>query len=180
MFLAVANAIDKVTAPVGKLAAWCVTVAIVVSAGNAVARKIGYSSNAWLELQSYLFGATFMLCSAWVLKENEHIRVDIVYSRLRGRTRNWIDLFGFIVFMLPFVSLMAWFSTPFFLSALQTGEHSGQSGGLLVWPARAVIVAGFALLCAQGISEIIKRALLLAGDDHSEPEHTHVKDAPHG
>jgi TRAP-type mannitol/chloroaromatic compound transport system permease small subunit len=164
-FLFVSRAIDRLTEHLGRVVAWAVVIAILVSAINAVVRKVfGVSSNAWLELQWYLFGAVFMLCAAWTLKDNEHIRIDIVSNRLRQRTRNWIDVFGHIFFLLPFLLVMIYVTTPFFVRAYLGGEMSSNAGGLVIWPAKGLILLGFLVLLLQWASELIKRLAIMRGD----------------
>jgi TRAP-type mannitol/chloroaromatic compound transport system permease small subunit len=131
---------------------------------NAIVRKLfGTSSNAWLELQWYLFGAVFMLCAAWTLKDNEHIRIDILSSRLSKRGRDLVDVFGHLFFLLPFLAVMIWLVVPFFLNSYNSGEVSTNAGGLLIWPAKGLILVGFVLLGLQWLSELIKRLLILSG-----------------
>jgi TRAP-type mannitol/chloroaromatic compound transport system permease small subunit len=164
VLLQLSRAIDWITVRVGRCAAWAILAAVLVSAVNAIVRKLfGTSSNAWLELQWYLFGAVFMLCAAWTLKDNEHIRIDIVSDRLSKRGRDWIDIFGHLVFLLPFVGVMLYLSVPFFWNAYRSGERSASAGGLILWPAKGLILAGFILLAAQGVSELIKRVAILQG-----------------
>lgn len=164
MLLALARGIDGFNERVGKLAAWAIVIAILVSAINAVVRKVlGTSSNAWLELQWYLFGATFMLAASWTLKANEHVRIDIVSSRLGKRARDWIDIIGHVFFLLPFAGLMVYLSIPYFQASFASGEMSSSAGGLIVWPAKALILAGFVLLLLQWLSELTKRVLILTG-----------------
>jgi len=163
--LAIQTAIDRMNEMIGRLVSYALVAAIIVSTGNAIARKFGVSSNSWLELQWYLFGAVFMLCAAWTLQLNEHIRVDVVSSFYSRRVAAWVDIFGFIFFLAPFVAVMLWFAIPYFLIALRTWEHSSQAGGLLIWPARAFIVAGFVLLALQALSELSKRVMVLFQDD---------------
>jgi TRAP-type mannitol/chloroaromatic compound transport system permease small subunit len=149
--------------------AWAIVVAILVSAINAFIRRIfGVSSNAWLELQWYLFGAVFMLCAAWTLRVNEHIRIDIISTRLSKRARDRIDVFGHLVFLLPFVALMLWLSVPYFLNSYRSGEVSSNAGGLLIWPAKGLILLGFISMFFQWLSELIKRVAILNG--HLEEE----------
>ncbi|WP_102958680.1 TRAP transporter small permease subunit [Mangrovicella endophytica] len=171
--LSLSRVIDSVTTFVGRAVSWLVLVAVLVSAGNAVIRKIfDMSSNAWLELQWYLFGAVFMLAAAWTLLKNEHIRVDIISSMLSKRTRDWIDFIGHLVVLIPFTLLMIWLLIPYVSLSYRSGEHSPNAGGLLVWPAKALLLAGFALLLAQALSELIKRAgVLFAGMDDPTPQH---------
>lgn len=164
-FLAVSRAIDRLTEFVGKTVMWAIFVAILVSAVNAVVRKVfNTSSNAWLELQWYLFGAAFMLASAYTLKQNEHIRIDIFYGTRTRRTQHWIDLIGHLLFLMPFVTLMAWMMVPYAVAAFKSGQVSTNAGGLLIWPARAILAAGFILLVLQGISEIIKKIAVMRGE----------------
>lgn len=153
------------------MAAWLIVVAVVISAGNAVSRKVfSVSSNAWLEMQWYLFGAVFMLGAAWTLKQDEHVRVDFLANRLTRRGRNRLDLFGHLVFLLPFAVLHAATSVPFFLSSWRAGEVSANAGGLVIWPAKLIILAGFCLLVAQGLSEAVKQYARLRGHLSEEPE----------
>ena len=164
VLLTISHAIDRATHVVGQSVSWLILVAVLVSAGNATVRKaFDLSSNAFLELQWYLFGAVFMLAAAYTLLRNEHIRIDVISSSLSKRTRDWIDLICHIVFLLPFVILMAYLSWPFFLVSFRSGEVSANAGGLILWPAKFLVLAGFLLLAAQAISEIIKRALIIAG-----------------
>ncbi|MCB1486978.1 MAG: TRAP transporter small permease subunit [Bauldia sp.] len=174
VLLAVSRVIDATTMLIGRAVSWLILVAVLVSAGNAVVRKaFDVSSNAFLELQWYLYGAVFMLAAAYALLRNEHVRIDVLSSSFSKRTRDWIDLFGHVLFLSPFVFLMAYLSWPFFLNAFRSGEVSSNAGGLILWPARFLIFAGFVLLCAQAVSEIIKRSLIVAGripDAAIEPE----------
>jgi TRAP-type mannitol/chloroaromatic compound transport system permease small subunit len=128
-----------------------------------IRKAFNMSSNAWLELQWYLFGAAFMLAAAYTLKQNEHIRVDIFYASRSRRTQHWIDLFGHVFFLMPFALLMTWMLIPYALRAYQTGEISTNAGGLIIWPARALLAAGFVLLSLQGLSEIIKKIAVMRG-----------------
>ena len=162
--LSLSRAIDRLTAWIGKAAAWLVLAAVVLSAANAIVRKaFDWSSNALLEAQWYLFGAVFMLAAAYTLQRNEHIRIDVLSAGWSRRTRDIVDLAGHVLFLVPFVGLMAWLSWPFFLSSWRSGEMSGATGGLPLWPAKGLVFLGFALLCLQAVSEIIKKALALAG-----------------
>lgn len=162
--LALSRLIDKVTTAIGKAVIWFILLAVLVSAGNAIVRKVfNYSSNAWLELQWYLFGASFMLAAAYTLCQNEHVRVDVFYATRSRKTQHWIDLFGHVVFLLPFVMLMAWLLWPYTVQAFQNGDVSSNAGGLIIWPARALILAGFVLLCFQALSEIIKKIAVIKG-----------------
>jgi len=159
------RAIDAVSAFVGKVAAWLVLVAVLVSAGNAMIRKtFDISSNAWLELQWYLYGAVFLLAAAYTLQRNEHVRIDFVSNMLTKRTRDWIDLLGHIFFLLPFTIMMVYLSYPWFIRSFNSGEFSSSAGGLILWPAKILILLGFTLLTFQGFSEIIKRIAVIHGD----------------
>jgi TRAP-type mannitol/chloroaromatic compound transport system permease small subunit len=163
--LAFARTVDSINERIGRLVAWLVLAAVVVSAGNAVIRKVfSTSSNAWLELQWYLFGAVFMLGAAWTLRCNEHIRIDILSSRFSKRARDRLDVFGHIVFLLPFVLLHLWTSFPFAWRSFLSGEVSTNAGGLIVWPAKFFVLLGFVLLLFQAFSELIKRIAILRGD----------------
>lgn len=162
--LGLSRAIDRASEAIGKSVMWLILIAIIISAINAVVRKVfNYSSNAWLEAQWYLFGAAFLLASAYTLKQNEHIRIDIVYGMFSRRRQHWIDLFGHVVFLLPFVVLMAWMLVPYAWQAYEIGQISTNSGGLVIWPARALLAAGFLLLIAQAVSEIIKKIAVMRG-----------------
>ncbi|AWM86928.1 TRAP transporter small permease subunit [Microvirga sp. 17 mud 1-3] len=164
-FLKLSRAIDSLNERLGKTVAWAIVVAILVSAINAIIRRVfGVSSNAWLELQWYLFGAVFMLCSPWTLKVNEHIRIDIVSNMLSKRTRNWIDLLGHVFFLFPFVAIMLWLCVPYFQKSYLSGEVSSNAGGLLIWPAKGLILLGFFFLGLQWLSELIKRIAIMRGD----------------
>lgn len=163
--LGLSRAIDRFNEAIGKAVTWLIFIAILVSATNAVVRKVfNTSSNAWLELQWYLFGAAFMLAAAYTLKQNEHIRIDIFYGTRSRRTQHWIDLIGHVFFLMPFVVLMSWMLVPYAWRAYQIGQVSTNSGGLIIWPARAILAAGFILLVLQGISEIVKKIAVMRGD----------------
>lgn len=163
-YLAVSRAIDRFTETIGKSVMWLILVAVLVSAANAIIRKtFNMSSNAWLELQWYLFGAAFLLAAANTLQQNEHIRIDIFYGTRSRRTQHWIDLFGHVFFLLPFVALMSWMLVPYAWQALKSGQISTNAGGLLIWPARALLAAGFVLLFLQALSEIVKKIAVMRG-----------------
>lgn len=171
--LALSRVIDRINGVIGRNVSWLILVAVLISAGNASMRKaFDMSSNAWLELQWYLFGTVFMLAAAYTLLQNEHIRIDIVSSRLRKRTRDWIDLFCHIFFLLPFAFLLVWLCWPWFWLSYSSGEVSTNSGGLIIWPAKLAVLVGFILLTAQALSEVIKRYAVIRGiiDDPS-PQH---------
>lgn len=163
-FLGLSRFIDSMNEWIGRLVAWCIVVAVGVSAINAIIRKVfGTSSNAWLELQWYLFGAVFMLCAAWTLKANEHIRIDIVSARLSRRTRSWIDVIGHVFFLGSFCAVLIYTSIPFVRSSIASGEISTNAGGLIIWPSKILILIGFILLAIQGLSELIKRVAIMQG-----------------
>ena len=165
MFLALSRAIDWINESIGKAVGWLILISIFVSAGNAVIRKIApaYSSNAWLELQWYLYGAAFMMAAAYTLKQNEHIRIDILYGMWSRKTQHRIDLFGHVFFLLPFVTLMVWLLVPYVTRSFNSGEYSSNSGGLILWPAKALLLIGFAQLLAQAFSEIVKKIAVMRG-----------------
>jgi TRAP-type mannitol/chloroaromatic compound transport system permease small subunit len=162
--LGLSSAIDRANEVIGKTMAWLILVAVLVSATNAVVRKVfSVSSNSWLELQWYLFGAAFLLASAYTLKQNEHIRIDIIYGLFSRRTQHWIDLFGHLVFLMPFTLLMLYYFVPYVAQSFANGEVSTNSGGLTIWPAKALLLVGFFLLTLQGVSEIIKKIAVMQG-----------------
>jgi TRAP-type mannitol/chloroaromatic compound transport system permease small subunit len=139
-------------------------IAVMISAGNAMIRySFNISSNAWLEIQWYLFGAMVMLGAAYTLKMNEHVRVDVLYSHYGSKLRLWLDLIGGLVFLLPVTIIIGWLSWPLLANSFDLGETSGNPGGLIRWPARLMVPLGFFLLTLQGLSEIIKRAAALTG-----------------
>ena len=164
VLLAFSKLIDFMNEKIGRALSWLVLIAVLISAVNAVIRKVfSSSSNAWLELQWYLFSAVFLLCAAYTLLKNEHIRIDIVSSRLRRSTRNWIDVGGHVIFLLPLCALMLYEAWPYFWLSFVSSEHSSNAGGLIRWPAKILIVIGFAMLLLQGISELIKRIAVIQG-----------------
>ena len=174
--LRISRLIDAVNDGIGKLVYWLVLVAVVVSAGNAVIRySLNYSSNAWLELQWYLFSAIFLLCSGYTFLRNEHIRIDIVLGRFSKRVQAMVDIFGILVFLFPMAFLIMWLSWPMFMDSFRTNEMSSDAGGLIRWPAKMLVPVGFFLLTAQGVSELIKRMAFLAGliDEPGEKMHGH-------
>ena len=176
VLLRVSAAIDRFCTFIGRAVAWLVLAAVLVSAGNAIVRKtFDMSSNAWLELQWYLFGAVFMLAAAYTLQRNEHIRIDIVSGRISKRARDWIDLLGHFLFLMPFVLLMIWLLVPYARNSFRIQEVSSNAGGLIIWPAKAMILLGFGLLFLQGISEIIKRIAVMTGaiEDPTPQHHAH-------
>ncbi len=156
--------IDKINTTVGKLTLWLVLLTTLISAGNAIVRKaFDTSSNALLEIQWYLFAGVFLLGAGYGLLKNAHVRIDFVASRLSARTRNWIDVAGIVLTLIPFCLLCIYLSWPMFMQAYASGEMSSNAGGLIRWPAYLLIPVGFALLLLQGISELIKRLAFLNG-----------------
>ena len=156
--------IDAVNEKIGLAISWALLLAVLICSGNALVRYIfNTSSNSWLEIQWYLFGAIFLLASAYTLKRNEHVRIDVVVGRFSKRTQVWIDVFGFIFFLLPATLLILYFSIPFAYESIHNQEVSSNAGGLIIWPAKTLIPVGFFLLTLQGISELIKRVGFLMG-----------------
>jgi TRAP-type mannitol/chloroaromatic compound transport system permease small subunit len=162
--LAFSRGVDRLNEAVGKAATWLILVVVVISAGNAVFRfAFDWSSNGLLEIQWYLFSAVFLLCAGYVLKKNEHIRIDVIAGRLSDRAQNWIDVFGFIVFMLPMVIITMYLSWFVFALAWASGEGSANPGGLIRWPVRLLMPVGFFLLLLQALAELVKRFAFLTG-----------------
>lgn len=162
--LKLARAIDAFSERIGRAVSWLVLVAVLISTVNALVRyAFNYSSNAFLEMQWYLFAAVFLLGASWTLKRNEHIRIDVVVGRFSPRVHAWIDIFGGLFFLLPLCLVVLYDSIPFALEAWRSGEMSSNAGGLIVWPAKLLIPLGFALLALQGLAEIVKRIAFLAG-----------------
>jgi len=156
--------IDALTERIGKAALWLVLVVVLISAGNAVMRyTINYSSNAFLEIQWYLFGMIFLSCAGYTLLRNAHVRIDLISGQFSKRGQTWIDIFGILFFLMPMALAIMVLSWPVFMHALQSNEMSNSPGGLIVWPARFMIPAGFFLLILQAVSELIKRAGFLMG-----------------
>lgn len=165
LLLAFARLIDYVNECVGRAVAWLVLVAVLVSAGNALMRyAFSMSSNAWLEIQWYLFSAIFLLGAGWALKRNAHVRIDVAYTRLSPRAQALIDILGGIFFLMPMALLILYLSWPMFMQSYAGHEVSGDAGGLVRWPVKLLIPAGFALLVLQGLSEIFKRIAFLSGE----------------
>jgi TRAP-type mannitol/chloroaromatic compound transport system permease small subunit len=162
--LAFSALIDALNEKIGVVCNWLVLLACVVSAGNAMVRyAYDSSSNAWLEVQWYMFAVIVMFGAAYTLKRNEHVRVDIIYMTLSRRGQLWIDILGALVFLLPTCAILAWLSWPFFMQSFNVYEHSSNAGGLLRWPIKLVLPVGFALVALQGLSELIKRVAFLNG-----------------
>jgi len=163
-FLSLSKLIDTVNERIGLSISWALLAAVLICAGNALVRYLlNISSNAWLEIQWYLFGAIFLLASSYTLKRNEHVRIDVVVGRFPKRVQVWIDVFGFLLFLLPATLLILYFSIPFAFESIRSQEMSSNAGGLIVWPAKLLIPIGFLLLSLQGISELIKRIGYLVG-----------------
>ena len=162
--LKLSKAVDWLNSQVGKYVIWLILASTVISATNAIVRKIfNVSSNAYLEVQWYLFAAAFLLAAGFTLLNGEHVKIDVIYSRWSKRTQMWIDVFGFTFFLLPSCAAILWFSVPFFIKGFESGEMSGNSGGLIRWPVYAMIPLGFGLLLLQAVSELIKRLAFLQG-----------------
>lgn len=168
--LALSRGIDRFTERLGRLVAWLVVAAIVVSAANAIVRKaLDQSSNAWLELQWWMFGAVFLLAAPWTLKANEHIRIDVLSSRLPRAARDRIDIIGHALFLIPVAAVVLMTSWPFFARSYLQNEQSANAGGLPQWPPKLLIPLAFGLLLVQGLSELIKRVAILRGDLDRQP-----------
>lgn len=162
--LTLSRGIDAMTTLIGRWVSWLIVLAVMISATNAVVRKVfDMSSNAYLELQWVLFSVVFLLCSPWTLLNGEHIKIDIINHNLPLRVRSNIDMMGHLLFLMPFCIIILWTSIPFFLVSFGQNEQSFSAGGLPQWPAKSLIMIGFALLTVQGISEIIKRAAIMRG-----------------
>jgi TRAP-type mannitol/chloroaromatic compound transport system permease small subunit len=162
--LAISRAIDRLNEWVGRYVSWLVLAAVLISAGNAIVRKaFDNSSNALLEIQWYLFAAVFLLASGYTLLRQEHVKIDVVLSRFTRRTQVKVEVFGILVFLLPFVVVVFDLVMPLVLQAYRSGEMSSNAGGLIRWPVYALVPIGFALLGAQAVSELIKRIAFLRG-----------------
>lgn len=162
--LKLSRGIDAINTWIGKNLAWLIVLAVFISSVNATVRKVfDESSNAWLELQWVLFSIVFLLCAPWTLLKNEHIRIDIINSFWPKRVRDFIDVLGHAFFLLPLTIVMLVTSVPFFLRSYDINEQSGNAGGLPQWPAKSLIMIGFALLLIQGVSELIKRIAVMRG-----------------
>lgn len=181
--LKMSRGIDAFTRWTGKRLAWLILVAVIVSAVNAVIRKaFDTSSNSWLELQWVLFSIVFLLCSSWTLLDNEHIRIDIINNLLPKKVRDSIDVIGHMFFLMPLCVVMIITGVPFFLRSMEINEQSGNAGGLPQWPAKSLIMVGFALLLVQGISELIKRIAVMRGlipDPHASQVHALEAEVEH-
>jgi TRAP-type mannitol/chloroaromatic compound transport system permease small subunit len=157
--------VDTFNTRIGQVVAWGILAAILISAANATVRKVlNTSSNSWLEIQWILFGAVFLLCAAWTLLSNEHIRIDIVNGMLPKRVRDWIDVIGHLFFLIPTALVLTWLGWPFFWRSLMQNEQSTNAGGLPVYPSKLLIPLAFTFLLVQGASELIKRIAIMRGD----------------
>jgi TRAP-type mannitol/chloroaromatic compound transport system permease small subunit len=180
LLLRLSRLVDGLSDLVGKLAMWMILAATLISASNAIIRKtLDTSSNAWLEIQWYLFAAVFLLGGGYAFLRNAHVRIDFISSKFSARTRNWIDVGGIVLFLLPLCYLMIYEGWPLFVNAWESGEMSGNAGGLVRWPVYALIPLGFALLMLQGLSELVKRLAFLTGHgpdvlSHSGPSETEL------
>lgn len=162
--LSLSRFIDELNEKIGHGVSWALLLAVLICSGNATVRYLfNISSNGWLEIQWYLFAAIFLLASSYTLRRNEHVRIDVIVSRFSKRTQVWIDLIGFIVFLMPATLLIFYYATPYAWISIQSQEVSSNAGGLIVWPVKLLIPVGFILLALQGISEIIKRIGYLKG-----------------
>jgi TRAP-type mannitol/chloroaromatic compound transport system permease small subunit len=158
------NAVDWLNAQVGKWVIWLILGSTIISAINALVRKIfNASSNAYLEVQWYLFAGAFLLAAGYTLLHGEHVKIDVVSSHLSKRKQIWIDIIGFTFFLMPMCMIILWFGTPFFLQGWRSGEMSSNAGGLIRWPVYALMPIGFSLLMLQGLSELVKRIAFLRG-----------------
>lgn len=172
--------IDAATTRLGRIVAWAIFLAVVISTLNAIVRKLfGYSTNSFLEMQWILFGAVFLLCSPWTLLSNEHIRIDVVSSMLPKSVRNWIDVIGHLFFLIPISIVLMWTGWPFFFRSLAQNEQSNNAGGLPQYPAKMLVPLCFTILFVQGISELIKRVAIMRGklDDVSGGGHQELAEA---
>jgi len=164
VLLRFSRAIDWLNAQIGKYVIWLILASTVISGVNAVVRKLfNMSSNAFLEVQWYLFAASFMIAAGYTLLNQEHVKIDVISSHLSKRGQIWIDIIGFTFFLTPICLAILWYGVPFFLQGYRSGEMSSNSGGLIRWPVYAMIPLGFTLLMLQGWSELIKRIAFLQG-----------------
>lgn len=163
--LALSRAIDGLNAFIGKYSIWLIFAATFISAANAIVRKVfDTSSNAFLEVQWYLFAWSFLIAAGYTLLHREHVRIDVINSRLSKKAQIWIDIIGFAFFLTPLCITILWLSMPVVIQMYQSGEVSGNPGGLIRWPVWAAIPVGITLLLLQGISELIKRIAFLTGN----------------
>ena len=159
------NAMDWISTRLGHIASWAVLISALVSAGNAFVRYgIDWSSNSLLEIQWYMFAWVVMVGAPYALKVNEHVRVDLIYGKLKGNGPVYVDIFGLVLFLLPIMGYLFWLSFPYFYNTLVTGEMSQNAGGLIRWPATLAMPVGFAMVWLQGVAELIKRVAYLRGE----------------
>lgn len=158
------RSVDWINSQIGKYSIWLILASTVVSGVNALVRKIfNVGSNAFLEIQWYLFAASFLIAAGYTLLNGEHVKIDVISSKLSKRAQIWVDVFGFTCFLTPVCLAILWYGIPFFLKGFQSGEISSNAGGLIRWPVYALIPLGFGLLLLQGWSELIKRLAFLQG-----------------
>lgn len=183
--LKLSHAVDWLNTVIGKLTMWLILVTTLISAGNAIVRKIfSTSSNSLLEIQWYLFAGVFLLGAGYGFLKNSHVRIDFLSSRFSARTRNWVDIVGIVAVLFPFCIIIIKLSWPLFVQALESGEMSQNAGGLIRWPVYSLVPLGFALLMLQGVSELIKRLAFLtgngpdpmSGDDAKSDEQKHIEE----
>ncbi len=162
--LSLSRFIDALNEKIGHAISWALLLAVIICTGNAVVRYLfNISSNGWLEIQWYLFAAIFLLATSYTLRRNEHVRIDVIVGRFSKRTQVWIDLLGFLLFLMPATLLILYYSVPYAWISIENQEVSSNAGGLIVWPAKLLIPVGFTFLILQGVSEIIKRIGYLKG-----------------
>lgn len=162
--LSLSRFIDTLNEKVGLGVSWALLLSVLICTGNAVIRyAFNTSSNAWLEIQWYLFAAIFLLATSYTLRRNEHVRIDVIVGHFSKRTQVWVDVFGFVLFLLPMTLITLYYAVPYALLSIQNQEVSSNAGGLIIWPAKILIPIGFLLLTLQGISELIKRIGYLQG-----------------
>jgi TRAP-type mannitol/chloroaromatic compound transport system permease small subunit len=158
------NLMDRISTWIGKYVIWLILASTLISSVNALVRKIfNTGSNAYLEVQWYLFAASFLIAAGYTLLNNDHVKIDVVSSRFSKETQIKIDIFGFSFFLIPMCLAILWYGVPFFYKGLISGEMSSNAGGLIRWPVYAMIPLGFGLLLLQGVSELIKRVAFLKG-----------------
>lgn len=171
-FLTASRVIDSISQFAGKLSEYMVLFCCLISAANAMVRySFNYSSNGWLEIQWYLFAFVVVLGASHTLRKNEHVRVDLIYGSVSERAKLWIDIVGLIVLLIPACIFLTWLCWPYFLLSFKQGEMSANAGGLIRWPVKLILVAGFGLLSLQGISELIKRIAALTGHIHIDTKY---------
>lgn len=172
LLIRMSTLIDALNERIGRSAIWLVLIAVLISATNAIVRKVfSVSSNAFLEIQWYLFAGIFLLGAAYTLRHNEHVRIDVLSNRFSKRTQHLIEIFGTLIFLLPMCGMMIWLSVPWFMQSFASGEVSANAGGLTLWPAKLLVPVGFVLLGLQGLSELIKRIAVVKGLITDPTEH---------